>query len=251
MRSFDGIVSHYRGGIAAVTASLDGVLSDDGLAARAARRKNLAVAGVPDALAGRLADLGPLAAAPDIVLVADRTGKPVGEVAATYFAAGSFFQLDGIASAAAAIAVTDYFDRLALDRARDLIGDAERRLTAGMVQMGSAGVRAVEEWVAKTDWAEFLPERADIRSNTSICFKVTDPWLTAKDEEAQRNVIKAVEKLLDKEGVANEIANHRDAPPSFRLWGGATVEAADMKAVMDWIGWAYESVKSQEQAKAA
>jgi glutamate dehydrogenase len=147
-KGLDGIVSHYRGGIAAVTACLDGVLSDEGLAARAGRRKSLVAAGVPDALAGRLADLGPLAAAPDIVLVADRTGKPVGEVAATYFAAGSFFQLDRITSAAAAITVTDYFDRLALDRARDLIGDAERRLTASMVQMGSAGVRAVEAWVA-------------------------------------------------------------------------------------------------------
>ncbi len=147
-KGLDGIVSHYRGGIAAVTACLDGVLSDEGRAARAARRKNLTAAGVPDALAGRLADFGPLAAAPDIVLVADRTGKPLGEVAATYFAVGSFFQLDRITGAAAAITVTDYFDRLALDRARDLIGDAERRLTAAMVQMGSAGVRAVEAWVA-------------------------------------------------------------------------------------------------------
>ena len=41
-----------------------------------------------------------LRAAPDIVLVADRTGKPVGEVAATYFAAGTFFRLDRIAGAA-------------------------------------------------------------------------------------------------------------------------------------------------------
>ena len=147
-KGLDGIVNHYRGGVAAVTACLDGVLSDEGLAARAAHRKSLTAAGVSDALAGRLADLGPLAAAPDIVLVADRTGRPVGEVAATYFAAGSLFQLDRITAAAAAITVTDYFDRLALDRARDLIGDAERRLTAAMVQNGSAGARAVEAWVA-------------------------------------------------------------------------------------------------------
>ncbi len=103
---------------------------------------------MPDALAGRLADLGPLAAAPDIVLVADRTGKPVGEVAATYFAAGAFFRLDRIASAASTIQVADYFDRLALDRARDLIGDAERRLAAAMVSDGAAGAGAVEAWVA-------------------------------------------------------------------------------------------------------
>ena len=43
--------------------------------------------------------------------------------------------------------VSDYFDRLALDRALDSIGDAERRLTAAMVGNGHAGVGAVEEWV--------------------------------------------------------------------------------------------------------
>ena len=121
----------------------------------------------------------------------------------------------------------------------------------GLVTRSNANLKAVEAWIEKTPWAEFLPERADIRSNTSICFKVTDQWLTSKDEEAQRKVIKSVESLLDKEGVAYEIANHRDAPPSFRLWGGATVETNDIKAVLEWIGWAYESVKSQEQAKAA
>ncbi|TAL34883.1 MAG: phosphoserine transaminase [Alphaproteobacteria bacterium] len=121
----------------------------------------------------------------------------------------------------------------------------------GLVTRSNANLKAVEQWVEKTPWAEFLPDRPDIRSNTSICFKVTDQWLTSKDEETQRKVIKSVESLLDKEGVAYEIANHRDSPPSFRIWGGATVETSDIKSVLEWIGWAYESVKSQEQAKAA
>ena len=90
----------------------------------------------------------PLSAAPDIVLVADRTGKAVGDVAATYFANGAFFRLDRIAAAASNIPIADYFDRLALDRARDSIGDAERRLTAAMVGNGAAGAGAVEAWVA-------------------------------------------------------------------------------------------------------
>jgi glutamate dehydrogenase len=141
------LVSHYRDGIAAVTACLGDVLPEDAARARAARRKELAEARVPDALAGHIADLGPLTAALDIVLVAERTGKPVSEVAATYFAAGAFFRLDRIASAAADIPIADYFDRLALDRARDSIGDAERRLAAAMVANGTVGARAVQVWV--------------------------------------------------------------------------------------------------------
>ena len=77
-----------------------------------------------------------LKAAPDIVLVADQSKKPVGEVTATYFATEAFFQLDRVIGAVPGIVVSDYFDRLALDRALDSIGDAERRLTAAMVGNG-------------------------------------------------------------------------------------------------------------------
>ena len=80
-------------------------------------------------------------------LAHDRTGKPIADVAATYFAAGSFFQLDRIAGAARGIHVTDYFDRLALDRALDTIGQAERRLAAEMVGNGAVGPAAVDAWV--------------------------------------------------------------------------------------------------------
>jgi glutamate dehydrogenase len=142
------IVTHYREGIAAVTAALDTALPEEARNARDARQRELKDLGVEKELAGRLANLGPLTAAADIVLVADRTGRAVGEVAATYFAAGAFFQLDRIASAARSIPVADYFDRLALDRARDAMGDAERRLAAAMVQNGAAGAAAVEVWVA-------------------------------------------------------------------------------------------------------
>ncbi len=142
------VVAHYCDSIAAVEAVLDRALSDQALTARRARKQELTESGVPDGLAATIANLGPLAAAPDIVLVADRTGKAIGEVAATYFATGAFFQLDRITTAARSIPITDYFDRLALDRARDSIGDAERRLTAAMVADGTAGGTAVEAWVA-------------------------------------------------------------------------------------------------------
>jgi glutamate dehydrogenase len=142
------LVAHYRDGIAAVAAALDHALADEALSARAFRQQELTEAGVPAELAATIANLGPLTAAPDIVLVADRTGKAIGEVAATYFATGAFFRLDRIAAAARTIPIADYFDRLALDRARDSIGDAERRLTAAMVGNGAAGAGAVEAWVA-------------------------------------------------------------------------------------------------------
>jgi phosphoserine aminotransferase len=141
------------------------------------------------------------------------------------------------------IAVEDCLD--ALDWAEKIGG------LPALVKRSAANLKAAEDWVAKTGWAEFLAEKPETRSNTSICIKVVDPWLTQKDGEAQLKFIKSVESLLDKEGIAYEVANHRDAPPSFRLWGGATVESADIATALEWINWAYEHLKSQEQAKAA
>jgi glutamate dehydrogenase len=141
------LVTRYREGIAAVAGSLETALSPAAQEARAARVAELTGAGVPEELARRMADLPILTAAPDIIMVAERTQKPIGDVAATYFAAGSFFSLDRIREPARSIPVADYFDRLALDRALDQIAEAERRIAAEMVQNGATGQAAVEAWV--------------------------------------------------------------------------------------------------------
>ena len=50
--------------------------------------------------------------------------------------------------------------------------------------------------------------------------------------------------MLKNEGVANDINGYDKAPPSLRLWGGATVQNSDMKALLPWLDWAYQSVKN-------
>jgi glutamate dehydrogenase len=169
-KGLESIVAHYRDGIAQVEQSLDAALSKQAAAARAARAAELAKAGVPEALARRIATLAALKAAPDIVLVADRAHKPVGEVTATYFATEAFFQLDRVAGAVSGIVVSDYFDRLALDRALDSIGDAERRLTAAMVGNGIAGVGAVEEWIK--------PRKAEVERIRTAIHEIAGSGLT-------------------------------------------------------------------------
>ncbi len=147
-QGLETIVAHYRDGIRDVAASLDTALSKEAAGVRDKHIAELTKAGVPDDLARRVASLGLLKAATDIVLIVDKAKQPVGDITATYFATEAFFQLDQIANAVPDIVVSDYFDRLALDRALDSIGDAERRLTAAMVGDGKSGSDAVEAWVA-------------------------------------------------------------------------------------------------------
>ena len=123
------IVAHYREGIAQVAAALDDRAVEAGRRRRATRaRPSSSRAGVPEALARRIANLPCSRPRPTSCWSPTAPSKPVAEVTATYFAAEAFFQLDRVAGAVPDIVVSDYFDRLALDRALDSIGDAERRL---------------------------------------------------------------------------------------------------------------------------
>ena len=56
--------------------------------------------------------------------------------------------------------------------------------------------------------------------------------------------------ILEKEGVALDIGAYRDAPSGLRVWAGASIETADMQALMPWLSWAFETQKAA-LAKAA
>ncbi len=120
----------------------------------------------------------------------------------------------------------------------------------GLIARADANAAAVAEWVAKTAWIDFLASEPATRSNTSVCLVFADPEIAAKPVEDQAAFAKKVVALLDKEGVAYDIAYYRDAPPGLRIWCGATVEAADVAALTSWLDWAFAAAKS-ELAQAA
>lgn len=97
------------------------------------------------------------------------------------------------------------------------------------IARSEANLKVLSDFVAANDWISFLAKDPATRSNTSVC-------LTLKLTEDQ---VKKAVKLLETEGVANDIGAYKDAPAGIRIWCGATVETADLEALMPWLSWAY------------
>lgn len=144
----DAVIARFGPGIREVAAGLDETLPQDLQAGRTKRRRDLIDAGVPADLAGELADLDTLVSAPDIVTVAERTSRAIGDAATTFFAAEADFRIDRIIAAARSVPASDNYDRLAIDRAVDQIATAERALVANMLANGGSGRQAAGDWLA-------------------------------------------------------------------------------------------------------
>jgi phosphoserine aminotransferase len=134
------------------------------------------------------------------------------------------------------LCVEDYLD--ALSWAKSIGG------LSALMTRADANTKVLTDWVGKTPWIDFLAASPAERSNTSVCLKVIDPDVTKLPTDDQRAFIKTLAGMIEKEGAAYDIANHRDAPPSLRIWCGATVEISDVQALTPWLDWAFTETKA-------
>lgn len=104
----------------------------------------------------------------------------------------------------------------------------------GLVRRSENNLAALTEFVDRNSWAHFLAKDESLRSNTSVCLTL----------DLEKEKVKEMEKLLSEEEVAFDINSYRDAPPGLRIWCGATVDEADVRALAKWIEWAYEMVSN-------
>ena len=102
----------------------------------------------------------------------------------------------------------------------------------GLIRRSNDNLAVFEDFVNKHDWIDFLAEKKEIRSNTSVCLKVDLP----------EDKLKTLVKLLADEKVAYDCASYRDAPPGLRFWCGATIDKEDIEVVTQWLEWAYNEL---------
>ncbi|ANH05203.1 phosphoserine transaminase [Shinella sp. HZN7] len=140
------------------------------------------------------------------------------------------------------LCVEDYID--ALNWAKQVGG------LKGLMARADANAKVIFDFVEANDWIANLAKDPATRSNTSVCLTIADKDVLALDADAQGAFAKGLVALLDKQGVAFDIGAYRDAPSGLRIWAGATIDTADLEALMPWLTWAFETQKAT-LAKAA
>ncbi len=140
------------------------------------------------------------------------------------------------------LCVEDYID--ALQWAQSVGG------LKGLIGRADANAAALNGFVDQSMWLGNLAKVPATRSNTSVCLVINDPHILALDKEHQANFAKAIAAQLEKEGVAYDIGSYRDAPAGLRIWCGATVETADVKALTAWLEFAFETQRAALKAAA-
>ncbi len=134
------------------------------------------------------------------------------------------------------LCVEDYLDALAWAKS---IGGLQ-----ATIARSDANAKALADWVERTPWVENLARVPATRSNTSVCLKVVDPAVSRLSLDDQAAFAKNIAGILEKEGVAYDIAFYRDAPPGLRIWCGATVETSDVTALTAWLDWTFAQAKA-------
>src|ERR671924_328753 len=80
------------------------------------------------------------------------------------------------------LCVEDYLD--ALNWAKSIGG------LKALIARADANTKVLADWKAKTPWIDFLANDPAIRSNTSVCLKITDPAITSLSADAQAEFCK-------------------------------------------------------------
>jgi phosphoserine aminotransferase len=114
-----------------------------------------------------------------------------------------------------------------------------------LIARTEANAAALDAWVQRTAWVDYLAEDPATRSTTSVCLKIVDERIVAMDASARQALVLNIKASLEGEGAAFDIESHRNAPAGLRIWCGCTVETTDVAALTPWLDWAFETALTE------
>ena len=100
-------------------------------------------------------------------------------------------------------------------------------------------LKVISNWVKENSWIDFLAEKEETISNSSICLKITDSDYQNLADDKKQAFVKELLAILEQEEIAYDIASYRDAPLGIRIWGGGTVSDKDIYILTNWLDYSF------------
>ena len=170
----EATAKRFRAAVLEIAQNIETMLPPAAAAATREAAARLADQGVPASLARRIAALDWIAMAPDVALVAEKSGASVAQAAQAFFAADAEFGVSRMAQAAANLPLADRFDRLALERALDRLAAARRAIAAQAMATPAAEGGHLAAWAASRgpDLARLREQITDVAGSGLTLSKV-------------------------------------------------------------------------------
>ena len=116
---------------------------------------------------------------------------------------------------------------------------------AALIARVDANFAVISDWIKHTPNYAFLAQDPATISPTSVTLSIIDDWFVNADAAVQKAITSDIQTVLADEDVALDIGAYRDAPSGLRIWAGATVATDDLAALMPWLDWVYETVRTR------
>lgn len=123
--------------------------------------------------------------------------------------------------------------RVALDWCQEIGG------LPALLARSQRNLDVIARWVHANPHVEFLAEDPSTISSTSICLKFRHDLFERLTHDRQADFVHRVCHRIEQNDAGYDLASHRQAPPGIRIWGGPTVDAADIEALLPWVDWAF------------
>jgi len=117
-----------------------------------------------------------------------------------------------------------------------------------LIARSRGNLDVVARWVRANPHVEFLADDPTTTSSTSICLRFCHDVFDKLSGGQRADFVSRVCARIEENGVGYDIRSYREAPPGIRIWGGPTVDAADIELLLPWVDWAFlETLQELEQ----
>ncbi|MEI7669285.1 MAG: NAD-glutamate dehydrogenase domain-containing protein, partial [Pseudomonadota bacterium] len=131
------IIAEFSNGVKTYSDCYKSIISEEISASLKERSEYLLANNVPAEITDGILALSVLFSTPDLVRVANDSGRSIAEVGEFYFSVGSLLSLDWLRSHATKINTTSHWDAIALASIISNIYEEQRRLTSAVLNAGS------------------------------------------------------------------------------------------------------------------